>query len=429
MVSSFYSSNEAKERKYQKENKIRELNQALQQEVVDAQIAENLGLEAKATKLSILSKRITDKLVGVKPDVLKGDALLLRSINNGQLSDLFEKIKLLKDSSLTKTQQSIRDNLNVQRNKDIINELIQEAVPNGVDAIKNVLINSLGGDGNQESVLELITKADKINLKEFKDVVKPEGLKSYQRENKLMGKEDINIRPRYPKILPPTDTVRPRTRMDYENEFDIPMEKMLMSNEDTLSRLTTMNANQDYALREKFDNVLDGIATEAKSVADKRLWKQMKAAIERQRMEDAYKEWVENATKSAFADKIQKNLKALVWNQKLKQLGEREMMGMEDINYSQPIPKSRSNSNETTTTEQGSIAGVSNRGRPPPTKEEELARMYKKKQEADELFLKFIAKDKNGKNLYTGKERTDINQTMKNKYAAADKIAKKYNLK
>ena len=202
MVSSFYSSNEAKERKYVKENRIRELNQEAQQDIVDEQIDNELGLESKATKMSALSKRITDKLVGTKPEVLKGDALLVRAINNGQLSDLFEKIKLLKDSALTKTQQSIRDNLSVQRNKDIINSLIQEAVPNGVDAIKSAVINALGGDGNEESVLELITKADKLNLKDF---------------SKILTSQEKR-------------------------------EQKLMSDEDTIIRLTTLNANQDYAL-------------------------------------------------------------------------------------------------------------------------------------------------------------------------------------
>lgn len=79
MVSSFYSSNESKQRKYIKENKIRELNQEAQQEIVDAQIDAELGLESKATKLSALSKRITDKLVGTKPEVLRGDALFIAS--------------------------------------------------------------------------------------------------------------------------------------------------------------------------------------------------------------------------------------------------------------------------------------------------------------------------------------------------------------
>jgi hypothetical protein len=360
MVSSFYSSNEAKERKYVKENRIRELNQEAQQDIVDAQIDAELGLESKATKMSALSKRITDKLVGTKPEVLKGDALLVRAINNGQLSDLFEKIKLLKDSALTKTQQSIRDNLSVQRNKDIINSLIQEAVPNGVDAIKYAVINALGGDGNEESVLELITKADKLNLKDF---------------SKILTSQEKR-------------------------------EQKLMSDEDTLSRLTTLNANQDYALREKFDNILDGVASQAKTIADKRLWKQMKAAIEKQSMADAYKEWVDNATKSAFSDKLKKNLKAIVWNQKLKQSKERGMMGQEDVNVGRPIPKSRSNSN--TTTEQGSLAGEKidmrseNKGAPPkPAKEkykeikEITAKPVSRRSRYEKKRLAYLRTDKN----------------------------------
>ena len=45
MVSSFYSSNEAKERKYVDENKIRMLNDEAQQRVVDEQIASELSIK------------------------------------------------------------------------------------------------------------------------------------------------------------------------------------------------------------------------------------------------------------------------------------------------------------------------------------------------------------------------------------------------
>lgn len=428
MVSSFYSSNESKQRKYIKENKIRELNQEAQQEIVDAQIDAELGLESKATQLSTLSKRITDKLVGVKPEVLKGDAILVRAINNSELSELFNRLKALPDSLLTKTQRIIRDDLSNSNNKKAINSLIQEALPDGIDAIKLAVIKALGGSGNEESVLEMITKTKdpkaEINFNQRRILKKTKGTQTQSAsqslklkkktqaeldeednlyiENALMGAEDINyaLKP-IPAKRATTAQIRAqaraqaeldliplqqqdakearKARTDYENEFEIPMEKMLMSKEDTLSRLSALNSNQDYAFREKFDNVLDGIASQAKTVADKRLWRQMKAAIERQRMEDAYKEWVENATKSAFAEKIQKNLKALIWNQKLKQKNERNMMGAEDINYSVPIPKRRSNSNATT--EQGTLAGEKldmrqlNTGRPSKPIEEKYSEM------------------------------------------------------
>jgi len=43
MVSSFYSSNQAKERDYVKENKIRMLNDEAQQQIVDEEIEKDLA--------------------------------------------------------------------------------------------------------------------------------------------------------------------------------------------------------------------------------------------------------------------------------------------------------------------------------------------------------------------------------------------------
>jgi len=403
MVSSFYSSNESKQRKYIKENKIRELNQEAQQEIVDDQVATELGLEQKATKLSALSKRITDKLVGVKPEVLRGDTILLRAINNSQLSDLFEKIKLLKDSTLTKTQQSIRNNLSVQRNKDIINSLIQEAVPNGVDAIKSTVINALGGDGNEESVLELITKADKINLKELKPAYLPESKKAQNRENELMRSEDVNV---IPKPLPSTPATPAQREALAKAQADLDLISLFQQDvkearkKQTLKDLDELNEMEDLRLRKKFRDAIAKLDAENNNIKDKVILGKMINAIENQRMADAFQTFSENAITDALASKIQKNLKSALnykkniqivnkyldkeaikdFNKKFtlynkeqnelndmgkshnkkiiaynKEKNERNMMSREDINYSLPIPKSRSNSN--TTTEQGSLAG------------------------------------------------------------------------
>jgi len=129
-----------------------------------------------------------------------------------------------------------------------------------------------------------------------------------------------------------------QARKDFEDTFEIPVEQAMMSAEDTLSRLTTLNADQDFALREKFDAILDSIASQAKTVADKRIWRQMKAAIEKQRLANVYKEWIETQVEGQFASKIQRNLMSLLNEKRAnkaiagkKAQREQLSMGQEDV--------------------------------------------------------------------------------------------------
>ena len=174
-MSLFYSSNERKESKYVKENKIRELNQEAQQQIVDEQIDKELGLDRKATNIGLLSKRVADKLVNATArngKVISANDTLLNAINNGKLSELFNKIKALPDSLLSKTQRLIRDDLKNEETKKIVNELIAESVPNGSEAIKIAVLQSLGGINNEDIVLDMISKInEKVNLTETKSKV------------------------------------------------------------------------------------------------------------------------------------------------------------------------------------------------------------------------------------------------------------------
>ena len=174
-MSLFYKSNEAKERKYVKENKIRELNDEAQQEIVDEQIDKELGLDRKATNIGLLSKRVADKLVNATArsgKTTSANDTLLNAINNGKLTELFNKIKALPDSLLSKTQRLIRDDLKNEETKKIVNELIAESVPNGPEAIKIAVLQSLGGVNNEDIVLDMISKInEKVNLTETKSKV------------------------------------------------------------------------------------------------------------------------------------------------------------------------------------------------------------------------------------------------------------------
>lgn len=200
-MSLFYSSNEKKERRYVKENKIRELNDEEQQQILDDQIDSELGLEKRASNISRLTKRITDKLVGVELEIVKGNDILLNSINNSKLSELFNKIKTLPDSSLNKTQRLIRDDLKNGISKDIINQIIAEAVPNGPNAIKEAVLDALGGTDtvNKDLVLDMIFKTNKVNTRDLtvKNTNKVKDKKREDNETKKMSKEDFDVLDKY----------------------------------------------------------------------------------------------------------------------------------------------------------------------------------------------------------------------------------------
>lgn len=177
-MSLFYSSNERKERKYVKENKIRELNDEAQQQIVDDEISKELGLDEKATNLGKLATRVINKLgTEILPKPVGTDIkftteqftpmeLLTNSIKNGTLSDLFEKLKALPNKLLNKTQRIIRDDLSDTESKNMINELIADDVSKSksADEIRKTVLESLGGIGNEEIVLDMIRKAKEASF-------------------------------------------------------------------------------------------------------------------------------------------------------------------------------------------------------------------------------------------------------------------------
>ena len=145
MVSSslFYSNNERKQRKYIKENKIRELNQEDQQQVVDSQTTFELAKDTKAENLSKLATRVVNKLgTSLIPPNQNFTALqytplqlLTNIIKAGQLTNLFTEIKELPDDVLNNKQKLIRDNLNDPKFKSLMNENIAESAPLGNETI------------------------------------------------------------------------------------------------------------------------------------------------------------------------------------------------------------------------------------------------------------------------------------------------------
>lgn len=109
-----------------------------------------------------------------------------------------------------------------------------------------------------------------------------------------------------------------QARKDYENTFEIPYEQEQMEAEEIRSRLAQLNADQDYALRKKFNETLNELKSAAKTAKDIKFLQRLQEAINNQRMADAFEKFSQNVTTDEFARKLQRNLKALVENKKIR---------------------------------------------------------------------------------------------------------------
>lgn len=180
MVSLFYSSNEKKQRKYIKDRQLEEINQANQQEIVDNALDKELGFEQKATKLSKLASRVIGKIGNEIVDDLSSTSFksklnqlnmspldyLKNSVENGTLSQLFDKIKVLPNSVLSRKQQIIRDDLNNPEIKALVNDELAAVASSGTDNIVNTVLEVLGGNGNNDDILDMVSKTiEKVKAK------------------------------------------------------------------------------------------------------------------------------------------------------------------------------------------------------------------------------------------------------------------------
>ena len=175
MVSLFYSSNEKKQRKYIKDRQLEEINQANQQEIVDNALDKELGFEQKATKLSKLASRVIGKIGNEIVDDLSSSSFksklnqlnisplehLKNSVENGTLSQLFDKIKVLPNSILNRRQQIIRDDLNNPEIKALMNDELAAVASSGTANIVNTVLEVLGGNENNDDVLDMVSKTFK----------------------------------------------------------------------------------------------------------------------------------------------------------------------------------------------------------------------------------------------------------------------------
>ena len=156
-----------RQKKYLKLRKEEEINQINQQEVLDELIAEEKGLDISAEKLSNLAKRVVNKIGEevLQPEINKSGVVtpkptdrILEAIRSGKLSELFERIKGIPASKLTKKQKIIqkdlKDNTMV---KEILNEEIAKILDKNIpeeekflEVKKAVNLNVVGSEESDE---------------------------------------------------------------------------------------------------------------------------------------------------------------------------------------------------------------------------------------------------------------------------------------
>jgi hypothetical protein len=173
----YYSSNQQKYKLFLEENRLREINQEEQQQVIDNELAQKYGLEQQATNIGNLTNRVINKLLTKDVPPLKQTftPILSDSINNGYLSDLFSFMKTIK--AKTEAEQNVINNLKNKKILDKINTENEKAYFKNLykdmdkthtetsqklldDILKNV-INQLTNNKNEvEALNNIIAEAD-----------------------------------------------------------------------------------------------------------------------------------------------------------------------------------------------------------------------------------------------------------------------------
>lgn len=180
-MSLFYDCNECKEKLYVKENKIRELNQEAQQQIVDEQIDTELGLENTSTNLGKFASRVLQKLnTSSIPEVSKPSdkdiekynlAVLDNAVKSNQLTQLFKELKALPKNALNKTQTNIQAKMSSSDIQKRLNDMIATAVQQSEErTIPKLILDELITIIEQNDFNDMV----KLASKKFTDSIEDE---------------------------------------------------------------------------------------------------------------------------------------------------------------------------------------------------------------------------------------------------------------
>jgi len=167
------NSNQKRLKKYTQDRRIEEENNDIHQDLLDAEIAKELGLEVQATNLAKMAKRVVSQL-GETVINNKGTSYLKNAISSGKLSDLFDMIKGMNTDGLSKKEKIIISDIkNKKRRKeltDIFNERLRLILARNLDQaefekeVEQEFIDITGG-GDKDLIENIIKKASKVTKK------------------------------------------------------------------------------------------------------------------------------------------------------------------------------------------------------------------------------------------------------------------------
>lgn len=296
---SMYASEQQRLRAYRKDRKLKEELEEQQQERLDEILDKQNGVDDSDTLWKTSMPDALKKLTkGVKRAKTGGASILLNAINSGKLNELIKMVRSVDETDFknagveggfNRNMKSMRDRLNDEQERAVLNMLISEKVSSGPEAIAEAIVNYIT-DGKPElrnnfyKMLNMVEQNFDIeDFDEVSDISKANEKKKRERELEGMEMEDKRSR----------------------------------QIEDYIKEMKKLTAQEDLKLREKFLEVLDEMKSSTGEKNEVRLINSIIKLVEKQRMEDAFKKWSDFAMEEAFASKLQRNMKALMENKKI----------------------------------------------------------------------------------------------------------------
>lgn len=309
---SYYASEQERLRAYRKDRKLKEELEEDQQERLDELLDKQNGLDDTDKLWKTVMPNAIKRLGKSKVMEPAGD-VLLNAINNGKLDELIKMVRSVDETDFknagveggfNRNMKSMVNRLKDEQERAVLNMLIGEQMENGPEAIKEAIVNYMT-DGKPElrtnfyKMLNMVS--NNFNIEDFDkvgDISKNREKRNEKKEISLMEEEDK------------------RSRL--------------------LEELEKLGAEEDLKLREQFLEVLNEMKSSNSVKNEVRLINSIIKLVEKQRLEDAFKKWSDFAMEDAFASKIQRNMKALMENKKIRQQAKEKMnireMEKRDVN-------------------------------------------------------------------------------------------------
>jgi hypothetical protein len=377
---SYFASEQERLRAYRKDRRLKEELEEDQQERLDELLDKQNGLDDNDTVWKTAMPNAIRKLgKQAKQAKQDGGSILLNAINSGKLDELIKMVRSVDETDFknagveggfNRNMKSMINRLKDEQERMVLNMLIGEQVNNGPEAIKEAIVNYIT-DGKPElrnnfyKMLNMVSS--NFNVEDFDTVAdiskrKIKGME--EMETSLMEEEDKRSRQ-----IQMDRKILDRIQSRRENTGDkIAREKMLADLDllalfqqdvkegnvrkakmEAMEKLRNLTAEEDLKIRQNFFNVLQELKknkalNESKKDFEekKKMIDKMMELIEKQRMEDSFQEFSKLAAKNEFASKLQRNMKALMENKKIRQQAkERSGMKMEDVDIN-PLKKGRS---------------------------------------------------------------------------------------